>query len=222
YDLLDYLAANMGLVKNNLYQAMQLSHQVSFSIDESRKIGMGWYRDVTATNDIIWHDNVSSCFSSYIGFTADNKRGVVILSNSENPVNDIGKHLLDLQSKLADMKPSIGLILNQLIRAGNINAISSAYKSKRQNEISNYNFAEAELEKLGRLLLLNNQLTVAIEIFKLNAGSYPKSSQVYSSLGDALFKNKQIKEAILFFQKSVEQNPDNLHARNMIKKLTGK
>ncbi len=42
-------------------------------------VGMTWMLD--NKNDIIWHNGAITDFNSYIGFTQDRKRGVVILSN---------------------------------------------------------------------------------------------------------------------------------------------
>ncbi|MCB0278147.1 MAG: serine hydrolase [Calditrichaeota bacterium] len=93
-DLLHYLAANMGLEQSNLYQAMQLSHEITFAASDSQKIGMGWQRFISPNTDIVWHNGNTLGYSCYLGFTADKQRGVVILCNSENRIDDIGKRLL--------------------------------------------------------------------------------------------------------------------------------
>lgn len=42
-------------------------------------VGMTWMID--ERNNIIWHNGATSDFNSYIGFSKDKKKGVVILSN---------------------------------------------------------------------------------------------------------------------------------------------
>ena len=42
-------------------------------------IGMTWMMD--EKNGIIWHNGGTGHYNSYIGFTSDKKKGVVILSN---------------------------------------------------------------------------------------------------------------------------------------------
>lgn len=42
-------------------------------------IGLTWMLD--EKNGIVWHNGGTSCFNSYIGFTADKKKGVVLLGN---------------------------------------------------------------------------------------------------------------------------------------------
>lgn len=65
-------------------------------------VGMTWMID--EQNNIIWHNGATSDFNSYIGFTKDKKKGVVVLSNLN--ANDkismtvIGAKLLLSQGKL--------------------------------------------------------------------------------------------------------------------------
>lgn len=65
-------------------------------------VGMTWMID--EQNNIIWHNGATSDFNSYIGFTNDKKKGVVVLSNLN--ANDkitmtvIGANLLLSQGKL--------------------------------------------------------------------------------------------------------------------------
>lgn len=65
-------------------------------------VGMTWMID--EINDIIWHNGATTDFNSYIGFTKDKKKGIVILSNLN--ANDkismtvIGAKLLTSQDKL--------------------------------------------------------------------------------------------------------------------------
>jgi hypothetical protein len=42
-------------------------------------IGMTWILD--DVNDIVWHNGATTNFNSYMGFTKDKSKGVVILSN---------------------------------------------------------------------------------------------------------------------------------------------
>jgi tetratricopeptide (TPR) repeat protein len=59
----------------------------------------------------------------------------------------------------------------------------------------------------------------AIEIFKFNVELFPESSNVYDSLGEAFMKSGDNKNAIKNYQKSLELNPDNNNAKEMLKNL---
>ena len=59
----------------------------------------------------------------------------------------------------------------------------------------------------------------AIEIFKLNVVLYPKSANAYDSLGEACMNSGDSKKAIKNYRKSLELNPENNNAREMLKQL---
>lgn len=75
------------------------------------------------------------------------------------------------------------------------------------------------MNTLGYKLLGNQKLTEAIEIFKLNVEYYPKSYNVYDSLGEAYMIHSDKELAIKNYQKSLELNPENENARNKLDEL---
>ena len=56
-------------------------------------------------------------------------------------------------------------------------------------------------------------------IFKLNIEMYPNSSNAYDSYAEACMLNGDYDEAITNYKRSLELNPDNTNAVNMLKKL---
>ena len=59
----------------------------------------------------------------------------------------------------------------------------------------------------------------AIEIFKLNVGTYPQSANAYDSLGEAYLINGDTESAIANYKKSLELDPRNTNATEVLKKL---
>ena len=80
-------------------------------------------------------------------------------------------------------------------------------------------FDEREFNELGYRLLGQGQMADAIEVFKLGVELYPKSANGYDSLAEACMKNGQNELAIKNYEKSLELNPENQNARDMLKKL---
>jgi hypothetical protein len=118
-------------------------------------------------------------------------------------------------------EPKIALedvLLPVFIESG-IDAMIAKYKEIKANEPDIYNFKEGQLNSLGYTFLKGNNLDAAIAILKLNAEEYPNSFNVYDSLGEACMINGDIANAILNYEKSLELNPDNENARNMIAKM---
>lgn len=62
----------------------------------------------------------------------------------------------------------------------------------------------------------------AIEISKLNVEMYPQSTNVYDSLGVAYKNDGQKELAIKYYKKSLELNPENYNAKEMLKSLEEK
>jgi CubicO group peptidase (beta-lactamase class C family) len=74
-DGLPYITATYGKLKE-LNATPDLNAQFNIRIDG---IGMTWILD--EVNDIVWHNGATTNFNSYMGFTKDKSKGVIILSN---------------------------------------------------------------------------------------------------------------------------------------------
>jgi tetratricopeptide (TPR) repeat protein len=59
-------------------------------------------------------------------------------------------------------------------------------------------------------------------MFKINVEDHPKSANVYNSLGEAYMINGDKNAAIENYKKSLELNPNNGNAREMLKRLQEK
>ena len=66
------------------------------------------------------------------------------------------------------------------------------------------------------------RIAEAIEVFKLNVEEFPRSSNVYDSLGEAYMKQGDTEKAIINYEKSLELNPDNTNAEDMLEQLRAK
>ncbi|BDM71291.1 hypothetical protein HEK616_47780 [Streptomyces nigrescens] len=71
------------------------------------KIGLGWYTTHAQGREITWHDGSTGGFTSYMGFDRSGRRGVVILSNTDQPVDAIGKSLLGLTPEREGPEPDL-------------------------------------------------------------------------------------------------------------------
>ena len=79
---------------------------------------------------------------------------------------------------------------------------------------------EGMLNTLGlRLSFDPNRREQGINVFLLALHIYPGSANLYDSLAEAYLYNKDVKNAIANFKKSLELNPQNQNAINKLKKL---
>jgi hypothetical protein len=118
-----------------------------------------------------------------------------------------------------DPRTSIAETLSRTIDASGIDAAAKQYHELKAAAAPNYNFEEDELNHLGYQLLNKKKFTEAIRIFQLNVEAYPKSSNVYDSLGEGYMDDGNKPLAIAYYQKSLELNPKNSNAVKMIQKI---
>ena len=93
-DMLKFLAANMGLVKSTLLPAFQKTHEGIRSWNERLKVGLAWLVIQDDNLKIVLHTGRTEANSSFVGFDQQKKVGVVILSNSNIVLQDIGLYAL--------------------------------------------------------------------------------------------------------------------------------
>jgi len=194
------------------------------SIFDDGKDEMGYFWDIGKDikgNKFYWKhggaygtQNVFFVYPAYqIGFS-------VIINQSGS--NTAGQLLDVIQGLESDLKPygqkSIGRTIRITVEE-NADAGMAYYYQLKNDKKDSYNFeSEGELNKLGYRLLNSGKIIAAIKIFKLNATEFPNSSNVYDSLGDAYYANKELKLAKENFKKSLKLNPANEHAKEMLKK----
>ena len=104
-DMLKFIAANMGLQKSPLLTAMQKAHQSRHDTGTADlEIGLNWHILKKFDSVLVWHNGGTGGYHSFVGFDPKQRRGVVVLSNSSNDIDDIGRHLLVSQYPLAKLE----------------------------------------------------------------------------------------------------------------------
>ena len=79
-------------------------------------------------------------------------------------------------------------------------------KLKAEGKIREYS-----LNNIGYYFFYQERFEEALHVFKMNAKLYPKSSNVYDSLGDVYYKLAKYDESEIQFKKSIEINKLNHH-----------
>jgi len=104
---------------------------------------------------------------------------------------------------------------NRLIAAGKPSDSVAIFKLA----LRDFPIEENKTNAFGYQLLNVKQYADAIEILKSNAERFPKSANAFDSLAEACLMNGQKDLAIKHYEKSLELNPENTNAVEMIKKL---
>ena len=206
YDMLKFLAANIGLVKSPLREAMSLTHQVRHDKAGSMRVGLGWHVAKGKFGDVLWHNGGTGGYRTFAGFVKETSTGVVVLTNSSAGVDDIGFRLLNPDSPLTEPKASIVPAIRKEIDTKGPEAAVALYQELKKSNVA-YDFSENVLNTLGYSYMDKN-LPAALALLKLNVDLFPQSSNVYDSYGEALVKNNQKDLAIENYKKSIELNPE--------------
>ena len=116
-DLVKFVSANLDCRDSVLRSALQNTQQPKVAILYNKKLhdsygAMGWMISPLkekSSAKIVWQSSAVNGYACYIGFVNETKTGVVVLSNSVQPVDEIGKKILLLlndQIKSNETAPS--------------------------------------------------------------------------------------------------------------------
>jgi len=216
HDMLIYISANMGLTKSSLDAAMALAHTPRHDKAGGSFTGLGWFTEKVSQGDIIWHNGATGGYMSFAGFNVKTGKGVVVLTNSTSGVDDIGMHLLDSESPLKDIKPQVSFVLKQIIDQEGAKGVVEKYNKLKADNPGKYDINENTINSLGYQYMGKNEIDAAAAVFQINVMEFTQSSNVYDSYGEALLKSGHKEEAIYNYKKSLDLNPANANAIDIL------
>jgi TolA-binding protein len=79
--------------------------------------------------------------------------------------------------------------------------------------------SEQGINKLGYNLVAEKKYKKAIAVFQMNTQDFPKSANVYDSLGETQFKDGDLPHARENYRKALEADPKYPNAKNAAKFL---
>ncbi len=118
-----------------------------------------------------------------------------------------------------DPRISIDETLTATIASSGIDAAVVQYYDLKAHQAAKYNFDEDQLNTLGYKMLRGNKFNEAIRVLQLNVEAYPKSSNVYDSLGEAYMNAGNKPLAIVNYNQSLVLNPRNVGAVKMLQRM---
>ena len=171
---------------------------------------------------VIRHGGGINGFSTTILRFPNEKNLIVMLDNTGGEYVD---RLADSIAKILYNQPydppkiSIVPVLDKTIAEKGIEAGIAQYRELKAKQAATYDFAEGELNRLGYQLIRSGKPREAIEIFKLNVEAYPQGFNTYDSLAEAYTTINERELAIQNYKKSLELNPNNTNAAEVLKRL---
>ncbi|MEM8888319.1 MAG: serine hydrolase [Bacteroidota bacterium] len=104
-DLLTFAMYQMEMYPSPLTPAMRLSQKGTAALENGTdSVALGWHIKHGENSKIIWHNGQTGGYHSFLGFDKAQKKGIVVLSNSDVSIDDIGFHFLDPANPLKNVK----------------------------------------------------------------------------------------------------------------------
>jgi CubicO group peptidase (beta-lactamase class C family) len=89
-----------------------------------------------------------------------------------------------------------------------------------RSDTARYALSEAELNRLGYHAMNSwRDVPRAIEVFRLNVGAFPRSGNVYDSLGEAYLAQGDTVRARANYRRSLELDPTNSNAADILRRI---
>ena len=220
HDMLIYLGANLGLIKTPLNAAMNLTHVERHNKTEDGGVGLAWHAVSSPNGEkFLAHNGGTGGYRTFSAFSETQGKGVVVLTNSTEGADDIGQHLLYPEAKLRMIKPLFATEVRKAMEEKGVEDAVALFDDLNKNHRDEYDFNEQDMNGLGYYYMSLKNYEAAKAIFKMNVEVFPESSNVYDSYGEALMSNGEHEMAIANYKKSIELDPSNMGAVDMLAKM---
>ena len=163
-------------------------------------------------------------FANLLLRVPEQERVIILLSNIRGSVwrnDDIAaavNRILD-GATYEMPKRSIAETLAPIIEQSGVTAALTQFRQMRARS-SEYSLSESEMNSLGYYFLNTRKaVDTAVAVFRLTVEAFPNSANAYDSLGEAYMVKGDKELAIKNYQRSLELNPQNTNAVEMLKKL---
>ncbi|MDI1234145.1 MAG: serine hydrolase [bacterium] len=154
----------------------------------------------------------------------DNKKLIVLFINLKvQPIkmfeigDDITKILYGMPFDLP--KDSYLRIFSNDLRTRGVDEAIVHYKKLKTEKKEQLTQSPKDFNRFGYYYLNNGNSEIAIKIFKVNSEIYPDNPDLYDSLGEAFIAIGNKPMAIKNLEKSLELDPKNQHAKDLLKTL---
>ena len=163
-------------------------------------------------------------FANLLLRVPEEERVIILLSNIRGSVyrlDDVAAAI----NRILDGAPyemprrSIADSLAPVIEQSGVAAALARFRQMRART-AEYSLIESEMNTLGYYFLNTRKaIDAAVAVFRLNVEAFPNSANAYDSLGEAYMVKGDKELAIRNYQRSLELNPRNTNAIELLKKL---
>lgn len=230
-DMACYALATIGGVRAApVLPAAMLDQMTSAAPATDGRFGLGYAiqpRGEGFPDDVerVGHDGGNRGWQSFFWVSRAKRDGLVVLTNGSNGWNVSNQLVADwMEWKTGTRLPipsSIAATILRPLHEAGVAAAIARYQALKAAARNDHIFNANELNRLGYSLLHKGRVHDAIAIWELNAREYPDDWNVHDSLGDgyAAAGPGYAGKAIASFRRSLDLNPANAHAQEMIARI---
>ncbi|MGI9530014.1 serine hydrolase [Lutimonas sp.] len=186
----------------------------------------GWgvgYDKIGSSKDSIYtiaHGGGINGFNTIISRAPSDKSLVVLLNNTGGaPLNQMTQSIRAILKGESYKLPKASGAYEVLsvIQSDGVEAGEAHYKKLKDDD--GFDFNENQMNEIGYLLMGEEKISEALEVFKWNMEAYPTSFNTYDSYAEASMKAGNKEDAIKYYKKSIEINPGNQNGIDKLKEL---
>lgn len=149
------------------------------------------------------------------------KHLVVLLTNAPTAgLDDLADGIVNILYNKQDYKEPENTLAEKIyasmVKDGTDKALALYDELKKDPANKN---TEAEFNALGYALMAEKRFADASKVFEKNIQDHPASFNVYDSMGELCYNMGKKEEAIKYYKKSVELNPENIAGVTMLKEM---
>jgi CubicO group peptidase (beta-lactamase class C family) len=154
----------------------------------------------------------------------DTRRTIVLLSNARTMVWRFEEFATAI-GRILDGRPyslpkrSAAEALATAVRGGSSGVTLERQFAAMRADTAQFAVLEPELNRLGYYFLTRGAALSAIDIFRLNVIAFPRSANVYDSLGEAYLARSDTARAVTNYRKSLDLDPANTNAIDVLKRI---
>jgi CubicO group peptidase (beta-lactamase class C family) len=152
------------------------------------------------------------------------RRAIILLSNARTMVWRLDDFAVAI-GRILDRRPyampkrSVAEAIAAAVNEGRASATIARDFDAMRADTARFAVAEAEINRLGYFFLERGATARAVDIFALNVRAFPRSANVYDSLAEAQLARADTALAIANYRKSLELDPGNSNAVNILKRI---
>lgn len=183
--------------------------------------GFGWsIRKNSSGGKIVAHSGYSAGFGIELIRDLNKENTIIILTNYslylwDGIIQNLNRILENQEYKLPE-RISIAKVFGPTLLNENIAIAREQYFEIKQNHSFEYEFNENELNNLGCRLLRYGYKEEALLVYQFNSEEYPESANVWHSLANCFLYLGKNENALEYFQKALEIDPDFYPSKQML------